>query len=280
MKSLLIGLCLAVLPFVAPAPGALAQDADGDLVRLDTMALGREWEAVGRLDIDGSGFCTGAMIADDLVLTAAHCLFDKFTGARVDHTQIVFRAGLRNGRASASRRVRHAAVHPDYRFSGAVSPQRVRIDVALLQLDQPIRNGSITPFATDQVPFTGDRVGVVSYARERSEAPSLQEICGVMGEQEDVLVMSCDVDFGASGSPVFTFGEGRAPRIVSVISAKAEVDGRRVALGAPLDGPLPALRAALSAGGGHVDGVTRFGARVQVGGGRDTSSAKFVRPGG
>ena len=51
----LIGLCTA----------APAQDAR--LTSLDTGDDARGWEAVGRLDIDGKGFCTGALIAPDLV---------------------------------------------------------------------------------------------------------------------------------------------------------------------------------------------------------------------
>ena len=106
----------------------------------------------------------------------------------------------------------------------------MRNDIALLQLQRPIRNTTVTPFETDERPRKGAKIGVVSYAHDRSEAPSLQEVCAVMARQEGVLVMSCDVDFGSSGAPVFSF-EGGSPRIVSVISAKAEVSGERVSLG-------------------------------------------------
>ena len=254
---------------------AFAQDAR--LKRLDSGVDATAWEAVGRLDIGGTGFCTGALIAPRLVLTAAHCLYDRDTKQRIDHSGVQFLAGWRNGRAGAYRDVRRAVVHPDFIYDGDVSSDRVRNDLALLELQRPIRNTTIQPFSTAARPRPGDSVGVVSYAKDRSEAPSLQEVCKVLAQQEGVLVTSCSVDFGSSGAPIFTFHEGEA-HIVSVVSAKAEVDGQRVSLGTSLGATLAILQAELVAGKGvFQDGAPRR-KRVIVGQTNTDTGAKFVKP--
>lgn len=271
MRYRLVCVVLAVLS----AGAALAQDAG--LQKLQTGNDAGPWEAVGRLDIGGAGFCTGSLIAPRLVLTAAHCLYNKKTGDRINHENVEFLAGWRNGRASAYRGVRRAVVHPDYEYSTELSSERVRNDVALLELTQPIRNTTILPFGTAEQPVQGDRVGVVSYARDRSEAPSLQEVCSVLGTQEGVLVTSCTVGFGSSGAPIFSFSDGSA-RIVSVVSAMAEISGEDVSLGTALGQPLEKLRAELAQGKGFFDENAPTVSRIAVGGERNETGAKFVRP--
>ncbi len=247
---------------------------ESPLVSLQTGDDSRGWNAVGRIDLGKHGFCTGTLIAPQLVLTAAHCLFDKTSGARVEDRDIEFLAGFRNGRAEAYRGVARSVAHPDYIYAGVDSLDRVAFDVALLQLDQPIRLPSITPFETADRPRRGDEVGVVSYAQDRAEVPSLQEICHVIDTAPSVLVLSCNVDFGSSGAPIFTVQDGVA-RIVSVVSAKADVDGKKVALGTTLAGPLAVLQAALASGPGA---SSLSGPSVSTLSGGTASGAKFVKP--
>jgi V8-like Glu-specific endopeptidase len=221
-----------------PAPTARADG--GGLRTLDTADAGRGWEAVGRLNFGDRGFCTAAMITPDVVLTAAHCLYDKATGTRIPAADIEFQAGLRHGRAEAYRGVRRVVAHPAYDFAENDRLDRVGVDLALIELDRPVRAGHVQPFRTQIRVQIGQRVQVVSYAKDRAEAPSREEGCGVLTRDRDILVLSCEVDFGASGAPVFANFNGEA-RIVSVISAKAEWDGQPVALAASMEGELDTL---------------------------------------
>jgi V8-like Glu-specific endopeptidase len=263
--------------------GAKGQTSDQPLEVLDSGMQIRGWEAVGRIDLGNSGFCTGALISDRLVLTAGHCLFNKQTGARIDDSEIVFRAGFRNGRAAAEAGVRRSAVHPGYAPDGGTNSDNIAHDLALLELTRPINAIGIVPFTINSQPKPGDKIGVVSYAKGRSEAPALQESCDVLGKEgENIVIMSCSVDFGSSGAPVFAFSNGRA-QVVSVVSAKGEakLDGvpSNVSFGVALGPRLDTLREALRAGdrrfvAAPVAGEVSAGPRQMSAGG----GARFLRP--
>jgi len=263
-----VALCLAGLP---------AWAEDSPLTTLMTADDAQGWEAVGRIDMGGVGFCTGTLIAPDTVLTAAHCLYDGDSGVRFADEAIRFLAGWRNGQALAERTVRRAVAHPEYVHDPASGANNSRFDLALLILDQPIRSTQVVPIPVAPEEPVGNEVGIVSYAFDRAEAPALQKVCGVIGAESGVVVMSCNVDFGSSGAPVFHLGPA-GPRIVSVVSAKADYDGEPVAVGVLLDEPLRVIQAIVAEGEGLFRDGVPTGVRVLTGGERAETGARFVRP--
>jgi len=278
-RFLLLLACLAVLPAVLPS-AATAEETDppADLKRLETADDGRGWEAVGRLELGPSGFCTGALISERLVLTAAHCLYDDATGARIRDDEIQFLVGWREGRAEAYRGARRSLVHPDYVPGPEVELERVAVDLALVELDRPVRLTRVAPFATGRAPRPGEEVGVVSYARDRAEAPSIQELCHVLEAARGVAMLSCNVDFGASGAPIFRAGPA-GPEIVSVVSAKAESESEQVALASGFGRRFDELKAALDAAPAAIlnGGLVRMRSVTDTAGPGE-GGAKFLRP--
>ena len=262
---------LALMGCVGMAHG----QEDTGLRSLNTADDGKAWEAVGRIDIGRGSFCTGSLVGPDLVLTAAHCLYNQKSGKPERLESLRFLAGWRDGRARAYRNIRRAIVHPSYVFDSGKKLQRVNYDLALLELDRPIQLPGLDPFEIAPHPRKGAEVGVVSYAIDRSEAPSLQELCHVMARRPGVLLLSCDIDFGSSGAPVFTF-DGGIPRIVSVVSAKSDVEDRKVALGTSVNRSVDELQLLLAEGRGvwTRSATSGFG----TGGARVGGGAKFVKP--
>lgn len=192
------------------------------------------WEAVGRLNISGKYMCTASLIAPNLVLTAAHCLFDARSGRRISPREIKFEAGLHGRRSKAARTAAKAVLHPLYVHKTRGAAQ-LGHDLAVLRLETPISAAQIQPFRMKAQASRGDAVDVLSYSYHHANRMNREQGCYVLQRQTRTLVMSCRVDFGASGAPVLEIEPGQAPRIVSVISSKAAMGQRRVSIGTTFD---------------------------------------------
>lgn len=150
-------LCLAALaalssPAHAVMQGRVARDPDG--IR----------QSVVRVESSIGELCSGALIAPDLVLTAAHCLTD-YASYRVFGVDRAFRS--RSVRAVA------AAIHPAF-VPGTTPRTQPGVDLAILKLERPLGPGftPLNPRLSEQVQ-TGDTVrlagfGVVAENRKRT----------------------------------------------------------------------------------------------------------------
>ena len=264
-------LLLLTLGLAAPA---LAEDSRLEL--LQSRDAARDWTGVGRLDIAGKGFCTAALISDTEVLTAAHCLFDR-DGTPVSPDRITFSAGYRDGRPVTARGIRRVAPHPGFVPNEADAAQSSGNDIALIELQSPIGAAQVSPFPIGAPPRRDGSVGVVSYAVERAEAPSLQELCGVLETYGPAMILSCEVNFGASGAPVFSLASGHA-QIVGVVTAKANLGEDRVSLSAAAAPSLTTLRAELGRQATDRLNVSSQVRVIRPGERNGDIGAKFLRP--
>lgn len=264
-------LVFSALPALAQTSGLRALTDREDL-------LG--WEAVGRLELNGTGFCTAVLIANDLVLTAAHCVVEK-TGKTRPVDQIRFRAGLTEAGTLIDRGVVQFVAHDGYDPNDRDRMRRIRNDVALLRLDRSVTSTEADAFAAHSGRRYGSDIFVASFARGRAERLSVQRQCSLVAEQDDVLAVDCDLTFGASGAPVFSW-TGNRGRVLGLVSGGTTLNGKKVGLVLKLADRLPELKAMLRRA--PVVREPREIKRIRVGNGGATfgsgaGGAKFLKVG-
>ncbi len=249
-----------------------------DLIRLTNRDDLLGWEAVGRVDLGENSYCTGTLIADNIVLTAAHCVFDR-RGAQILPERIVFRAGLRDGAAIAARNIRRFVVADGYRAADGMSAENVRRDVALLELTTPIPTATASPFALHPNPTRGDDVSVVSYGRQRDDALSWERECDVLRRGQGLISFNCNVTFGSSGAPVFSDGGYRARIVSLVVGGHKTEHGTTVAYGMELPETVAALKRKLRAAGAAapVASATPGFRKVELTRGQTAGGARFEK---
>jgi protease YdgD len=235
------------------------------------------WEAVGRINIGNNGYCTGTLIDNDLVLTAAHCVYDKRTGALYPPEHFTFNAGLRDGKAIAISQGLRVVAHKSYAPRAGTTKNNIRHDVALIQLANPITSFAAPAFKLHSGNTKGADINVVSYGKGRDAALSWQRKCNVLARHGGILVFNCNVTFGSSGAPVLV-KEGRNFRILSLISSGGQMEGKTISFGMELPQIVSRLKKDLiyAPASTTKQPVTQL-RMLSAGDGRKTSGAKFIK---
>ena len=103
-------------------------------------------------------------------------------------------------------------------------PESIRIDVALMRLEQPIPYTIANPFALHSGRVSGTEISLASYGRGRSEAITRERSCRILNRRLGLIIFDCDITFGSSGfgntckersslaNPVGRFRRGRLRR--------------------------------------------------------------------
>ena len=211
MKATAVGFgLLALLAACGRAPGSRTESVFG-VDQRHLLADGAPWQAIGRVEqyaanvkpdsVKPSEFCTGTMVAPDLVLTAAHCVVDPARGG-ISANWLWFRPGARKGKTVP-------AVKGIYAWAGTTDPDDDRgNDWGLIKLEKPLgKETGIIPVSpnADTLVFLSP-VSLVGYSEDidGGKSPSVHDGCRVHGAdyQSGALLDDCDMNPGASGGPL------------------------------------------------------------------------------
>jgi secreted trypsin-like serine protease len=169
-------------------------------------------------------FCTGSLIAPHVVLTVAHCVQP---GA--DYKIVAYGA---DGKPQLQN-VRKVALHPNFNMQ-AMASHRATADVALLQLEIPLKGKSAVPVGMPQIPIrVGGRfiiAGIGVTVRGDGKSGGIIRVASLIASGKPGTLQIRLVDpvgqgtrdglgacTGDSGAPVFEVKPG-GPAIVGVVS--------------------------------------------------------------
>ncbi len=196
-------------------------------------ALANPFAAAGRIEkVESAGACSAALIREDVVATAAHCVSDQSVEGRV------FRVG--DGKQTPPFEAKRIVIHPFYGTFEDQRLRRLRFDIALVQLERPVPAEIATPFVLAGEAEVGEGLFLASWRRGEGPRPRQRRCLVIEGEVEGVVTLGCMVRGGESGAPVLRLKDGSL-ELVAIINSQSRQGRQPVAFAADVRLRIPPL---------------------------------------